>query len=194
MSTTKTAAKRRRAQEIRSSTRGRPAGAPIDTTGDPSSEPGGDQPPSGPRWPAYVGMVVCVLGLGISAYLTVVHYQGIAPICPAHAGIVDCEAVVTSQWSAILGVPVPVLGLVFFAGMLAFQLPAAWRSHQQWVRVARMAGSVVSVAMILWLVYVELFLVGRICLWCTSVHVLTFALFCTTLFGTLATAPEPEAY
>ncbi len=139
-------------------------------------------------------MVVCVLGLGISAYLTVVHYQGIAPICPAHAGIIDCEAVVTSQWSAILGVPVPVLGLVFFAGMAALQLPAAWRSRRQWVRVARMAGSVVSVGMILWLVYVELFLVGRICLWCTTVHVLTFALFCTTLFGTLATAPEPEAY
>lgn len=192
MSTTKSAAKRRRSQEIRSATRETPAGDRVATTGDPDAEPDGYRTPGDPRWPAAIGVVICVLGLGISAYLTVVHYQGIAPICPAHAGIIDCEAVVTSQWSTIFGVPVPVLGLVFFAGMLPLQLPASWRSQLRWVRVARMAGSVVSIGMILWLVYVELFLVGRICLWCTSVHVLTFVLFCTTLFGTLATTPEPD--
>jgi uncharacterized membrane protein len=192
LSTTKSAAKRRRSQEIRSATRETPAGDRVATTGDPSAEPDGYRTPGDPRWPAAIGVVICVLGLGISAYLTVVHYQGIAPICPAHAGIIDCEAVVTSQWSTIFGVPVPVLGLVFFAGMLPLQLPASWRSQLWWVRVARMAGSVVSIGMILWLVYVELFLVGRICLWCTSVHVLTFVLFCTTLFGTLATTTEPD--
>jgi uncharacterized membrane protein len=192
LSTTKSAAKRRRSQEIRSATRETPAGDRVATTRDPDAEPDGYRTPVDPRWPAAIGVVICVLGLGISAYLTVVHYQGIAPICPAHAGIIDCEAVVTSQWSTIFGVPVPVLGLVFFAGMLPLQLPASWRSQLRWVRVARMAGSVVSIGMILWLVYVELFLVGRICLWCTSVHVLTFVLFCTTLFGTLATTPEPD--
>ena len=192
MSTTKTAARRRRAQEIRSSVRSQPSPDELDTT--PAPDPGPDDEVAPPlRWPAYFGSVVCILGLGVSAYLTVVHYQGIAPICPAHAGIIDCEAVVTSQWSTILGVPVPVLGLVFFTGMLALQLPVAWRSRRRWVRTARMAGSVVSIGMVLWLVYVELFLVGRICLWCTSVHVLTFALFCATLFGTLATSPEPDA-
>lgn len=35
----------------------------------------------------------------------------------------------------------------------------------------------------LYLVYVELFRVDAICLWCTAVHVLTFLLFVVTLLG-----------
>ena len=31
-----------------------------------------------------------------------------------------------------------------------------------------------------------------ICLWCTSVHVLTLLLFISTVFGTVATAPAPR--
>lgn len=35
----------------------------------------------------------------------------------------------------------------------------------------------------LYLVYVELFQVDAICLWCTAVHVLAFALFAVCLIG-----------
>jgi uncharacterized membrane protein len=44
---------------------------------------------------------------------------------------------------------------------------------------------------VLYPLYVELFAIDAICLWCTAVHVLTLVLFGTTLFAT-ATYPPPE--
>ena len=39
---------------------------------------------------------------------------------------------------------------------------------------------------VLYLIYAELFSIGAICLWCTSVHVITFALFVLIVFGAAA--------
>ncbi|MHB1929256.1 MAG: vitamin K epoxide reductase family protein [Acidimicrobiales bacterium] len=190
MAGTRTAARRRRSLAMRSSAR--PAGAGVDGDEGGWAEAVDERPEIRPRlWPALAGVPVCVAGLGLAAYLTVVHFQGAAPACPLGGGIVNCSAVVTSRWSAILGIPVPVYGLAFFVGMLPLQTPRAWRSAQPLIRRGRMAAAAIGVGMILWLIYAELFLVGKICIDCTTVHVLTFALFCTTLLGTMATAPEP---
>jgi uncharacterized membrane protein len=37
--------------------------------------------------------------------------------------------------------------------------------------------------MVLYLVYAELFIIHAICLWCSSVHVLTFIIFCLVVSG-----------
>ena len=42
---------------------------------------------------------------------------------------------------------------------------------------ARMAAAALGAATVLYLVYVELFRIGAICLWCTAVHVLAVCLF-----------------
>lgn len=196
MAQTRTAARRKRQVALGSSTRPPRPGTGVDPAHPVAGQQRDDRPPSivVRRWPAWTGMVLSLAGLGLAAYLTLVHFQGKAPACPLTGGIVNCGAVVTSQWSSILGVPVPVLGLAFFAGMLGLQTPAAWRSPSRLLRSARLAGCAVGIGMIVWLIYAELFLIGHICVDCTTVHVLTFALFCTTLFGTIATAPEPETY
>ena len=45
------------------------------------------------------------------------------------------------------------------------------------MRYARLAAAVGGVAMVLWLVYAELFIIDAICLYCTVVHGLTLLLF-----------------
>jgi uncharacterized membrane protein len=45
------------------------------------------------------------------------------------------------------------------------------------VHIARLALAVVGMCFALYLVAAELVIIGNICLWCTSVHVITFALF-----------------
>lgn len=136
------------------------------------------------RWPAVVTFVLCIAGTGISAYLTYVHFHnptGLA--CPA-TGIFDCAKVVTSSYSVIAGVPVPVAGLGFFVGMAALCSPRAWRSERPALRWIRMLGAVTGVAMIAWLIYAELFRLDAVCPWCTSVHVITVLLFITVAFTT----------
>jgi uncharacterized membrane protein len=40
--------------------------------------------------------------------------------------------------------------------------------------------------MVLWLLYVELFRLNAICLYCSAVHAITVALFVTVMLGTTA--------
>ena len=122
------------------------------------------------------------------------HYTSSTSLsCPATGGIVNCLKVTTSIYSKIHGVPVAVLGLLFFAVMLALQSPWAWRSRSAVVRIGRVVWSATGLATALWLIYAELFRLDAICLWCTSVHVISLILFATTVFGTAATA-GPVSY
>ncbi len=143
-----------------------------------------------PRWPSVLGLLICVAGLGAAAYLTYAHYTSASVLaCPA-TSFVNCAKVTTSSYSRIFGLPVAVLGLVFFAFMLPLQLPAAWRSHNPLLRAGRLGATVVGVGMILWLIYVELFRLDSICLWCTGVHALTFLLFVIVVLGTVASTAD----
>jgi uncharacterized membrane protein len=146
-------------------------------------------------WPPAVGLVLCALGLGVSGYLTYEHYTGSKSLsCPATGGIVNCLKVTTSIYDNIHGVPVAVLGLVFFAVMAVLQSPPAWHSDRREIRIARVIWTLVGVGTALKLIYDELFKLDAICLWCTSVHVMSLLLFIATVFGTLATAPLPDEF
>lgn len=141
-----------------------------------------------PAWPWMIGLVLCIAGLAVASYLTVAHYAtGVSLACP-DTGLINCAKVTSSSFSKILGIPVAVLGLAFFAFMLPLQTPWAWRSTNQWLRLVRMGSSVVGIGFVLWLLYAELIKIGNICLYCTFVHALTFALFVLTAVGTIATA------
>ena len=83
----------------------------------------------------------------------------------------------TSPQSEIFGIPVAMLGLVYFVPMIALCLPVAWRSTDRRIHLARLILSIVGVGMILYLLIAELFIIKAICLWCSSVHLVTFILF-----------------
>lgn len=134
-----------------------------------------------PRWAVPVTLALSVAGLGTSAYLTYTHYAEPAALACPDTGVVNCVKVTTSSESMVGPVPVAVLGIVFFAGMLLLSLPWMWRARNPWVSRARLAGVAVGMVSVLYLVGVELLSLHAICLWCTAVHVLTFALFVACL-------------
>lgn len=140
------------------------------------------------RWPWIVGSSLSILGLGVSAYLAYEHFTGSTSLaCPAVSSGVNCLKVTTSPWSVEFGIPVAVLGLVFFAVMTVLQSPWAWRWPQPLLRAARIGWCLLGIGNAVILVYDELFKIDAICEWCTSVHILTFLLFVSTIFGTLST-------
>ncbi len=128
------------------------------------------------RWQPIVTLLLSIYGLGASTYLTITHFQPKALACVQSATF-NCEKVTQSPQSEIFGIPVAILGLVFFVPMLLLCLPAAWRSADRRIHLARLVLSVTGVGMILYLISAELFVIKAICLWCSSVHVATFLLF-----------------
>jgi uncharacterized membrane protein len=130
-----------------------------------------------PRWVRIGTFVLTLTALAISTYLTIAHFTTAKILACAGSGTIDCTRVTTSAQSRFLGIPVAVLGLGWSVAMVALCSPPAWRARARWIHPARMALASAGIAFVLWLVYAELFVIRAICLWCTAMHVLTFALF-----------------
>ena len=128
------------------------------------------------RWQPVASLVLCIYGLGASIYLTVTHFEPKALACVSN-GTFNCEKVTQSPQSVIVGIPVAILGLAFFVPMLAVCLPAAWRTADRRIHLARLIMATTGVGMIIYLIIAELFIIKAICLWCSSVHIATLLLF-----------------
>jgi uncharacterized membrane protein len=151
-----------------------------------------DVPPRTPRWLSPVTTVLALIGIGLSTYLTIEHFRGAHHLAGCTVGgIIDCGAVTTSAESRILGVPVALLGLTYFIAAIPFLTPVAWRSRSRYVRLGRLAGAILGLGMVLWLLYAELGKIHKICEYCTAVHIVTLTLFVTIAYGTISTAVPP---
>jgi len=124
-----------------------------------------------------------IVGLGIASYLTLAHYTSVVSLVCPNSGAINCDAVTTSSESYLLGIPVAVLGLAYFVVVLAFALPPVWRARHPYVAPARLALAVGGIGFVCYLLYAELYEVGKLCLWCTAVHVLTFVIFIAVVTG-----------
>jgi uncharacterized membrane protein len=139
--------------------------------------------PSPSRWFQLTTFVLSLAGLGVSIYLTIVHYASPKLLVCSDKGAINCEKVITSPESMVFGVlPVAVLGLAFYVFMVAINSPWAWRSRLPLLWWARVAAAVTGIGFVLYLLYAEIVEIGNICLWCTSVHVITFLLFVLIIF------------
>jgi len=127
-------------------------------------------------------LVVSLVGLAISVYLTVEHFTGSTTLACPEGATLNCQKVTSSSWSTLVGVPVTLLGLGYFVAMALLLTPLAWR--RRGLDPVRIAGAVAGVAMVLYLIWIELFKVDAICLWCTGVHAVTVILLGTVLWRT----------
>jgi uncharacterized membrane protein len=153
---------------------------------------------SAPPWLRWAALALSLAGLGVSVYLTIVHYTSTALLACSSKGYIDCAKVTTSSQSMVFGVlPVAVLGLAFYVFMVAINTPWAWRAQLPaiwWARPAiwwaRLGSAVVGIGFVLYLVYAEVIQLDNICLWCTSVHVITFLLFVLLVFAATLSSGE----
>ena len=129
-------------------------------------------------------IALSVAGVGVSIYLTLLHYAGVTPGCPV-SGAINCEAVLSSSYTVLPGTSIPTsaAGIVWF-GVSA--LIWAWRFGP-----LHLAWSAAGLVAVLYLVFVEIVRVGAICLWCTAAHVLVLAIVMIAV--TLWTAREQAA-
>lgn len=128
-----------------------------------------------PTWAQLTTFALSLLGLGLSIYLTITHFDKQLLACSS-TGFIDCAKVTTSGESRFLGIPVAFLGLGTYLVMAVINSPWVWRAKARWLHVARFAFAWVSMGFVLWLLYAEFVIIKSICIYCTCVHVTTFAL------------------
>jgi uncharacterized membrane protein len=130
-----------------------------------------------PHWARYAALGLSLAAAAVASYLTVTHYSDPAALACPDTGVVNCTLVTTSSWSVVAGVPAAVIGLAWSLVMVGLTLPWSWRMAPVVLDRVRLAVSGLGALTVLYLVYIELFRIGAICLWCTAVHVLAVCLF-----------------
>lgn len=144
-------------------------------------------------WLQLTTFALALAGLGVSIYLTIAHFTEAVLAGCSESGLVNCTKVTTSPQSYVFGIPVAVLGLAFYLFAAAIMSPWAWRAARREIHLLRIASLVIGMGFVLYLLYAELFIIGSICLYCTSVHVITFVLFVLTMFAAAAWGLKPGA-
>ncbi|MFG1625586.1 vitamin K epoxide reductase family protein [Kribbella sp. NPDC049227] len=128
-------------------------------------------------WLPWTTLGLSIAGVAVAAYLTYEHFTAGSTLACPDTGVVNCLKVTSSEYSAVFGIPVALLGLGFFVAMTVLCLPQMWRAASPWPGRVRLAAVVVGVLFVFYLVWAELFQIDAICLWCTVVHALTLVLF-----------------
>jgi uncharacterized membrane protein len=130
-----------------------------------------------PRWAVITTFILSLIGLGLSIFLTISHFDNSVIINSCSTtGAIDCYAVTTSAQSYFLGIPVAILGLATYTVLTALNSPWGWRAKNYWLHVARFVIAIVSMLFVFWLLYAELIIINHICEYCTAVHIVTIAL------------------
>ncbi len=129
-------------------------------------------------------VAMSAFGLWASSSVLVIYYtlNQQLPFCPpgSFLGIrLDCGAVLSSSYSQVMGIPLEILATVYFIVNLALVYLIAFGSE----RASRISLNVlfgwrfIGVAIVPYLVFVELFLIRAICVYCTIMHVAILADF-----------------
>ena len=127
--------------------------------------------------PGLILAALDLMGLAIAAYLSVVELGGGVPVCGPVAG---CEEVARSEYSRIGGIPVAVFGVGLSLLLLTLAL-AWWRTDLYALLLAHYGLSLAGVLFELYFLYLQLFVIAAICIWCTSYGLSLIARFVIAL-------------
>lgn len=120
------------------------------------------------RWLLDLSILLLALtGFSISLYLLFQGSfngdDGVAGCGGSHA----CVETLTSQWSHVLGMPVSLLGLLSYVGLMLGMTPRGSRFLPMMFAVPTGAA--------LWFVFVQAVLIGKFCPWCMAAHGVAFS-------------------
>ncbi len=122
-----------------------------------------------------IALILVVIGLLISGYLSYVKLTDSSTQC-LDTGAFNCDAVQSSSYSRMFGIPLPYLGFATYLVIGALIL------LENRVALLRDYGMILEFGIILfsflfsaWLAYVQVFVLQALCIWCLA-HELTMTI------------------
>jgi len=126
--------------------------------------------------------LLALAGAGIAAYLTYAWYAEAAIACTTGG----CETVQSSSYAKLAGIPVPVLGLFGYLSILATALVP-----RESARTVGAALALAGVAFSGYLLIVQVFAIGALCVWCVASDLTMLLLAAATVARLRVAQPAP---
>jgi len=117
--------------------------------------------------PALILAALDLVGLVVASYLSIVEINGGVPTCGPFHG---CEEVALSEYARIGGVPVAVFGVLLSLVLLSLAL-AWWRTNIYALLLAHYALSLVGVIFDGYFLYLQVFVIKAVCVWCVTYEI-----------------------
>lgn len=135
-------------------------------------------------WVIVVLLAFSIVGVADTSYLTVQHYLGESVTCSldSHGIFGGCSVVTSSKYSVVLGVPLAATGLMYYFLVLvlaAFYVADGKRKFLKALAVVTGIGFLGS----LYFVYLQLFVLDAICIYCMVSALASTILFITSAYA-----------
>lgn len=124
-------------------------------------------------------VILAVLGIAIAGYLAATKLSGEIPVCGPLRG---CETVNTSEYSEIMGVPVALFGVAYSVVALVASAFWWWAGDRRALYLLYGMG-LLGLLAVAYLTYLELFVIGAVCVWCVSYAVTVVGGWLTAVFA-----------
>lgn len=128
----------------------------------------------------YIYLILVLVGFGDAAYLAALHFYQADPGCSLISG---CDAVLSSEYSVILGIPLAYAGLAYYLFLMKgilFYFQYGSLLALKATQVVNSAGFIMS----MWLVYLQAFVINSFCQYCLLSALVTSSLLITMWIGT----------
>lgn len=109
-------------------------------------------------------LILAFLGFIVATYLTILHYQNALPPCSLTS---NCEAVLTSQYASLFGIPIALFGSIFYLTLIILCLLII-TSYKQFFLNAYYLFVVGGFFVSLVLIYIQAFLLKAYCQYCLA--------------------------
>jgi uncharacterized membrane protein len=124
-------------------------------------------------------VVLVLIGVADAAYLSAIHYYQADPGCSLITG---CDAVLSSEFAVILGVPLAYGGLIYYLVLLSGML-TYYQYETKKALHATLLVNVMGFLFSLWLIYVQAFILGAFCQYCLISALITTLALVTISIG-----------
>ena len=121
--------------------------------------------------------IFAILGFIDSSFLTVEHFANVIPPCTTSG----CETVLTSSYSTMFGIPVALLGIIYYL-LISIGLFAHIESKHEPSLRAILLLTVTGFVMSMWFVAAQAFIIHSYCLYCLGSATISTILFGTSVY------------
>jgi uncharacterized membrane protein len=131
-----------------------------------------------PKWIPIAIIILAIIGFADAVYLTVEHYNNVIPPCTTGG----CETVLSSQYSQFFGLPVSLLGSIYYFFIALLVLIYLDTKKEIFLRIPFIA-STIGFLCSAWFVFLMIFILKAFCQYCAISATTSLIIFIISMYS-----------